>query len=219
MNEHDAVDWILDKIGTTNRYCVEFGIKNGMEEVTTPLVMDGWHALYIERDEHRYREMMRHTSSHHVTCLHRMINAENVNDIFAEAAVPDEFDVLSIDVDGMDYWIWKALRYRPRAVIIEYNATKPPDQLAVIPYDPDFAWNHDRWFGASLLSLTNLGKSKGYELVGTHDQGVTAYYVRSDLFPLMNIDDNSVQTLYNKASYGGGPEGGHGGNDGEYLAI
>lgn len=114
--------------------------------------------------------------------VHReFITAENVNAVFERHKVPRVFDLLSIDVDGNDYWIWKALGHRPRAVVIEYNAHIPPGESRSIAYDPGFKWSLTDYFGASLLALARLGKAKGYELVYCEKAGVNAFFVEATL--------------------------------------
>jgi hypothetical protein len=100
--------------------------------------------------------------------------------------VPVELDVLSIDVDGNDYWIWRALMaYSPRIVVIEYNAHWPADVRWVQPYDPERTWQGTDNFGASLGALRSLGTEKGYRLVHTELTGTNAFFVRSDLAAVM----------------------------------
>ena len=219
LTEPQMVKDIFDKIGTTNKFCVEFGISNN-GDVTSDLVDNqDWTALYIEAMLDRYHVAVQKNESKPVTVLHSHITAENVNQLFEQGAVPQEPDLVSIDIDGMDYWIWKALQYTPRVVIIEYNSVKKPGVLAVKPYDPNHWWDDTRYFGASLQSMTNMANAKGYQLVGCDDYGCSAAYVRDDVFPMMGIEDNSVETLYKPARYGQGPDGGHRGPDGEYLEI
>ena len=108
--------------------------------------------------------------------------AENVEELFAQAGVPPEPDVLSIDVDGNDYWIWKAIsRYRPRLVVIEYNGSLDPTARRVMPYRPGYRWDHTSGYGASLGALEDLAVEKGYRLVHTELAGVNAFFVREDL--------------------------------------
>lgn len=220
MSEVQDLNHILEKVGTTNKFCVEFGVQNGINEVTSHLVhKENWSAFYIEGNPQRCEEISLNCTGKNVTLIQSWITAENINDLFAQGNVPAEPDVVSIDIDGMDYWIWKSLNYNPRVLFIEYNSTKVPPELAVVAYNPSWVWNETRWFGASLQSLVNLGKDKGYELVGTTDIGTTAYFVRSDLYDLMGIMDNSPSKLFNYAGYGMGPDGGHRFPDGDYLKI
>ena len=111
-----------------------------------------------------------------------IVTAENFTGILHEAGVPRDFDLLSLDIDGNDFWVWKAFTgFSPRVVAIEYNASVPPGQPWVMPYDPQYAWRGSRRFGASLAALAALGREKGYALVGCDSSGVNAFFVRRDL--------------------------------------
>jgi hypothetical protein len=95
--------------------------------------------------------------------------------------VPPEPDVLSIDVDGLDYWIWDSMNeYRPRLVVIEYNSVLDPARRLVQPREPG-GWDGTDYYGASLGAIRALGESKGYRLVHTELSGVNAFLVREEL--------------------------------------
>jgi hypothetical protein len=96
--------------------------------------------------------------------------------------VPLEFDILSLDIDRNTSWAWQALReFRPRVVVIEYNAAIPPQDDWEINYDPHAVWDGTVVFGASLLALQRIGEDMGYALVGCELAGVNAFFVRKDL--------------------------------------
>jgi hypothetical protein len=99
----------------------------------------------------------------------------------AELATPPELDPLSIDIDGNDYHVWRAVEsYQPRVVVIEYNAKFVSPVEWVMPYEPDYQWDGTDRRGASRAALTQLDKSKGYALVGCNITGVNAFFVRDD---------------------------------------
>ena len=129
------------------------------------------------------------------------VTAENIENLFQKYNVPKNFDLLSIDIDYNDYWVWKSIiHYVPRVVVIEFNSSVPPNESKVVPYDPDASWDGTNYFGASLLALSNLGTKKGYTLVGCDNNGVNAFFCRSDLvseFSLKNFND-----LYRPPQYG-----------------
>jgi len=105
------------------------------------------------------------------------VTAENINDLLQKYEVPVSFDLLSIDLDGNDYWVWRAVRRRPRVVVIEYNAHIGPADSRVIAYDPAFRWAGTDYFGASLRALRDLGQQKGYALVYCESTGTNAFFV------------------------------------------
>ncbi len=171
--EDGIIAAIFGMIGTTNRYYVEFGVEDGMESNTRYLwKKKGWTGLLMDGGNENL-----------AINLHReFITAENIESLFATYGVPAELDLLSIDIDGNDYWVWKAItHYLPRVVIMEYNAHIPPEVSKTIPYNPSFCWDKTDYYGASLAALQKLGTEKGYTLVATDKNGVNAFFVRSDL--------------------------------------
>jgi hypothetical protein len=112
------------------------------------------------------------------------VTAENVNALFAKHRVPVEFDLLSIDVDGNDYWIWKAIDgYRPRLVVIEYNIFFGPSVRKTIPYSAEFCWDKTPYHGASLAALQKLGREKDYTLVHADSYAPNAFFLRNSELP------------------------------------
>jgi hypothetical protein len=181
--EDGALAEILRRIGPGSRTFVEFGIQDGSEGTTVFLAqVMGWSGAYLEADPDSYAALERRFSANpRVRTLHAAVEPDNVEALFAQAGVPEEPDVVSIDVDGNDYWIWQALERRPRVVVIEYNGDLDPASSQVMPYTPGFEWDHTSGYGASLGALEALGAEKGYTLVHTELAGVNAFFVRSDL--------------------------------------
>jgi glycosyltransferase involved in cell wall biosynthesis len=181
--EDGVLSEIFARIGCPGRYFVEFGIESGREGTCVFLAdVVGWRGLFMEADEDFYAELERkYALVETVTTLRAMVTPENIQSLLGGAGVPAEFDVLVIDVDGMDYWIWEALTdYRPRVVVIEYNSVLDPHRRLVQPSD-HAAWDGTDFFGASLGAIRMLGEQKGYRLVHTELSGVNAFLVREDL--------------------------------------
>ena len=129
---------ILARIGAENRFFVEFGIESGREGNCVYLAqVAGWDGLFIEADPDLHRELSkRYAANGRVQTVQALVTPGNVEQLFADAGVPESLDILSIDVDGADYWIWEALEaYRPRIVVIEYNSALPADARLVQPRD------------------------------------------------------------------------------------
>lgn len=184
--EDGVIERIFACIGTTNRYFVEFGTgADGRERNTRLLQQSGWTGLLMDSD----------ADATHPEIRRENITAENINALFARYAVPDEPDLLSIDIDGNDYWVWQAIdaRYRPRLLVMEYNAFVPSTESRSIRYDPAFRWRGTDYFGASLLALARLGERKGYVLVYCERRGVNAFFLRRDCAPSGTA---SVNELY-----------------------
>lgn len=167
--EDGVIHTIFAKIGTTNRFCVEFGIHPG-EGNTLYLKKNGWDCLWM--DGGGDGEVIKK----------EYITAENINSLFLKYNVPKEFDLLSIDIDSNDYWVWKAIEgYAPRVVVIEYNASVAANESKAVEYDPNLRWDGSDYYGGSLLAMKRLGESKGYTLITCEKKGINAFFVRSDL--------------------------------------
>lgn len=177
---------IFRRIGQRGRTFVEFGVGNGLECNSTWLLMQGWKGLWIEQAKVQCEAIRQSFSSFldnkSLFLVEDRITSENINRLIASAFPFGEIDLLSIDIDYNDYWIWQAIEVvAPRVVVIEYNASWIPPAAITVPYSADRKWNGTNYFGASLCALTKLGAEKGYALVGCTLSGVNAFFVRNDL--------------------------------------
>lgn len=203
--EEGMLDRIFERVEPRRRYCVEFGAGDGLRNSNTArLVRDrGWDATLIEAGDYRFGRLAEHYAGvERARLVHAAVQPDTVERIFADAAVPADLDLLSIDIDGNDYWVWRAIeRYRPQIVIIEYNPYYEPPQRWVMTFHPDHEWDGSTYYGASLESLAALGKTKGYELIACDRNGNNAFFVAAELFPRFGITDNRPQVLYRPAMY------------------
>lgn len=195
--EDGILEAIFAVIGTTNKYFVEFGAGSGRTCNTSYLARrKGWTGLWMDGKGGPPRGPL---------AVHQeFITAENINALFQKYGVPKSFDLLSIDIDGNDYWVWKAItKHRPRVVIMEYNASVPPSESRAIPYDPNFRWSRTDYFGASLLALKKLGEQKGYTLVTCDSRGVNAFFVEDRLVK-ERFMPRDIEQIYRSPAYGNG---------------
>jgi len=184
--EDGIIHEIFKRIGATNKFFVEFGSANGIECNTLLLLMQDWKGCWLDGSDENLKFIKQKFGfmiGKQLSVMKSFITAENIEESFSSLKVPEEFDLLSIDIDGNDYWVWKAISsYHPRVVIIEYNSLFPPPIEFIINYDAHKIYpptiSH---FGASLKSLEILGKKKGYALVGCNFTGTNAFFVRDDL--------------------------------------
>jgi hypothetical protein len=166
---------LFEHIGVTNRRFVEFGAWDGVHFSNTANLRlhHGWSGLLMEGSDRADGHLVKRET----------IRADNVNELFARYEVPESFDLLSIDIDGNDYWVWKAIRgFRARVVVIEYNALFGLEVSKVMPYDPNHVWDKTGYHGASLAAMRKLGMQLGYSLVFTNVYGANTFFVlRSEL--------------------------------------
>ncbi|MCW3087900.1 MAG: hypothetical protein JWQ78_1286 [Sediminibacterium sp.] len=186
FGEDGLIREIFKRIGTTNRYFVEFGVETGTETNTTYLLYQQWKGLWIDGSGDNIRSIQQHfqkaIGKGDLTAIESFITAENIEQLFKQGNVPAEFDLLSIDIDRNDYYVWDAIRsYNPRVVIIEYNSIFRPGCHFVVDYDANAVWDGTSNTSASLEALYQLGLTKGYALVASSYAGVNAFFVRQDL--------------------------------------
>ncbi len=186
FGEDGIIQEIFRRIGTTNRYFVEFGVEDGSETNSTYLLYKGWTGLWIDGSAENIsainRSCPKAIADKRLTAMESFITAENIQSLFARANVPAEFDLLSIDIDRNDYYIWKAItHYKPRVLIIEYNSIFRPGDHFVVDYDANAMWDKTSDFGASLETMAKLGEEKGYKLVASSFAGLNAFFVREDV--------------------------------------
>lgn len=182
--EDGVIAEILNRIGgPRRRWFVEFGAGPGDQSNCLVLAdSDEWSGLLIEPslDAHRALES-KYRDNDRIVTVRAAVTADNVERLFASAGVPLDPDVLSIDIDGNDYWVWQAITsFAPRIVVIEYNGSLPLEGQLVVPRDDDRVWDGTDYVGASLGAYRALGADKGYELVHTDSTGVNAFFVRRE---------------------------------------
>jgi hypothetical protein len=181
--EDGVLDEILRRLGTTEGVFVEFGAGTGTEGVCVYLAdVAGWEGRFIEADPGQFQVLAaKYAMSTRVIAHRAAVTPANVESLFAQLRVPESLEVLSIDIDSHEYWIWQALnRYRPRVMVVEYNAHLGMQPLTV-PLASGRTWDGTDYFGASLAALRAIGIEKGYELVHCDLSGVNAFFVRHDL--------------------------------------
>ena len=192
--EDGIIEKIFEIIPDCKKFCVEFGAWDGqLLSNTWNLISNfGWSGLLIECEKDRFLNLKNYYAKNpYVFCVNRFVHfkGENTLDkILEEYKVPENFDLLSIDIDGNDYHVWDSMiKYKPKLIIIEYNPTIPNDINFI--QEASFGINQ----GSSLMAMIELGKSKGYEFVATTLNN--AFFVRSTYFKLFNISDNSIYLL------------------------
>lgn len=198
--EDGIIEKIMEILPEKDKNCVEFGAWDGIAMSNTRnLIIDkGYSAVLIEGDSAKFKELKRNYSENpNVITINRFVgfdDNDNLDQILKDTPIPFDFDFLSIDIDGNDYHVWKAIKnYSPKVVCVEFNPT--------IPTEVEFVQRADHSLnqGASLLPLVKLGKEKGYELVAV--SLVNAFFVKKEYFPLFEIEDNRPEILRTNLEY------------------
>lgn len=185
FGEDGVIAELIRRVGAPGRYFVEFGTEDGQETNCRALAeFHGWSGLFMEGDPEKAQQLNDLWSSHDaVRTRQALVYPDNFNALLDEENVPVEPDIVSIDVDSFEYFLWGALERRPRIMVLEYNGQLPLDRAVSVPYDKDFAWNgQDDYNGSSLGALEKQAAEKGYRLVHTTSNGVNAFFVREDLW-------------------------------------
>ncbi|HEV2956025.1 MAG TPA: hypothetical protein VGX95_07890 [Xanthobacteraceae bacterium] len=202
QNDEDGIiAEIFRRIGMMNRTFVEFGVETGVECNTAKLLVEGWRGLWIESNAASAATIRDNfapfIADRKLVLQESLVTAENINGLIGQGGFSGEIDLLSIDIDRNDYWVWKAIDVvTPRVVAIEYNATLRPPMAVVVPYRADAEWDGSNYYGASLEALVRLGTVKNYRLVGCSIAGVNAFFVRADLCADRFLEPATAQEHY-----------------------
>ncbi len=215
--EDGILHYIFSLIGSGSRRAVEICAGNGSECNSANLVIHhGWHALLVDGSEKNVRQGRAFFAKHPGTRINgpvfvrAWVDRDSVNGLIQEHGFSGEVDLLSLDIDGVDYWIWDAITVMsPRVVVVEVNLTMSASSVTV-PYRPDFTaqWvpladqqgaqgaskrpadlrgrgdfysRYAVYAGASLPAFVKLARRKGYRLVGTNSIGFNAFFMRDDV--------------------------------------
>ncbi len=192
FGEDGIIDFLIKKLEIKTKYFIEFGVEDYNESNTKFLLeARNWSGEIYEASE-KYIDHIRQQSlywRYNLSVKNVFVNKQNINNLvrnYLEKNNINKLGLLSIDIDGVDYWIWKELTTtNPEIVIIEYNARLGYEKSIVVPYEDKFERLKKHYssiyFGASLKALYKLGIEKGYALVGTNLNGSNAFFVKKDL--------------------------------------
>lgn len=197
--EDGIIEWLFSKIASESRICVEFGAWDGrhLSNTFNLVAHQGWKGIYIEGDRHKFQALTKTSTDHpQITPILRFVSAsgpDSLDNILRETQIPENFELLSIDVDGNDYEIWEGIKnFRPSVVIIEHNPS----------FHPGFEYiDHGgrAFMGSSATSLYLLARRKGYELLGARQSNM--FFVREELFAALNVRPQTVQETFDHSDF------------------
>jgi hypothetical protein len=209
FGEDGIIQFLISNIEIPNKTFVEFGVEDYTESNTRFLLINNnWSGLVIDASESNVESIKNDAIywKHDLTALNAFITKDNINSLIASRFSGD-IGLLSIDIDGNDYWIWDAINVvNPRIVICEYNSVFGSKHCVSIPYSADFvrqkAHYSNLYFGASLGALTMLAEKRGYFFVGSNSIGSNAFFVRKDVIgnlPVVSLEDGYVASKFRES--------------------
>ena len=182
------IQFLVNYLDIKDKRFVEFGVENYTECNTRFLLINNnWSGLVMDGSSANIEQVQKEDIywKHDLTARAEFVTAENINELLSKNGFTGEIGLLHIDVDGNDYWIWKAIEVaNPVIIIVEYNSVFGYDKPWTIPYKSDFVRTNvhfsNLYFGASVLSFCDLGRDKGYAFIGCNSNGNNAYFIRKD---------------------------------------
>ncbi|CAN5142899.1 hypothetical protein BH23GEM2_BH23GEM2_23450 [soil metagenome] len=186
--EDGIIDYLTLRTEIPRPFFVEFGVEDYREANTRFLLRNrNWSGLVMDGSDKHVNAIRADPlyETNDIQAVAAFVTAENINELISAAGVSGDIGLLSIDIDGNDYWVWKALEViSPRIVVCEYNSLFGDTHAVTVPYDPVFdrrrAHHSTLYFGASLTALRDLAADKGYAFVGCNSAGGNAFFVRND---------------------------------------
>lgn len=188
FGDDGIIQYLVSHLNISTKTFVEFGVESYHEANTRLLLLkDNWRGMIIDGSE-EYMNAVKQEDihwRHDLTPVAAFITRDNINDLITKAGFAGELGILSVDIDGNDYWVWERLTcVNPQLVIAEYNSVFGADRALSVPYDAAFqrtvAHSSNLYWGCSLAALCHLANQKGYEFVGCNSNGNNAYFVRKD---------------------------------------
>ncbi len=207
FDEDGLIQFLVRNIEIPNKVFVEFGVENYREANTRLLLRkENWQGLVMDGSESDINQIQKSDLywRHNLQAKTAFVTSENINELIESADITGDIGLLSIDIDGVDYWVWDAISViRPRIVVCEYNSIFGMKAKVTVPNEPDFdrRKKHFSWLyaGASLAALTELADRKGYRLVASNCAGNNAFFVRSDV--MGSLEPLCVTDAYVKAKF------------------
>lgn len=207
--EDGIIQYLIKNIEIENKIFVEFGVETYRESNTRFLLQnDYWSGLVIDGSEENISYIKNDPIywKHNLKAECAFINKNNINNLITKNGISDDIGILSVDIDGNDYWVWDAINcISPRIVICEYNALFGYKEKVSVPYKEDFHWTNahfsNLYWGASLPALEYLAKTKGYSLVGVNMSGNNAFFVQNELLKSSNIEVKTSKDFYRYSSF------------------
>ena len=205
--EDGIIQQLIRRVPIERRVFVEFGVENYLESNTRFLLQNNqWSGLVLDGSEENIAYVRRDPIywATNLKAESAFITQENINQLLRSNGIEGDIGLLSVDIDGNDYWVWQAIDViAPRIVVCEYSSQFGPEAEVTTPYDPAFVrgkahYSHI-YYGASISALTTLATKKGYSLVAGNQVGNNVFFVRDDV--LGDLTVKTPKEIYRRAQF------------------
>ena len=194
--EDGIIDWLINKLPQIPKKFLEIGTQDYKESNTRFLLINrNWDGFLIEADKDAIKNIksQRVYWRYNLTVINEFITKDNINNIIRKNDIPKKLGLLSLDIDGVDYWILTKLStLDPSIIICEYNSLFGQKKSVTVPYKKNFIRSKEHYsnlyYGASIRAFVNIMRKKNYFLVGTNSAGNNAFFVKKDLWQKINKD-------------------------------
>jgi len=210
FGDDGILQYLIHHTQPAQKTFIEFGVQDYAESNTRFLLMnDNWSGLIIDGSPDNMDSLKQSEIywRYDLQAVAAFVNCDNINSLFERADFTGEIGLLSIDIDGNDYWVWEAIHVvNPVLVTVEYNSLFGVEHAITVPYDPAFyrtqAHFSNLYWGASLKALCLLAEKKGYAFVGCNANGNNAHFVRKDKvgkIPTKSVAQGYVESKFRES--------------------
>lgn len=186
--EDGIIQFLIQNTEIKNKIFVEFGVETYKEANTKFLLLNnGWSGLIIDGDKDAMEKIASSDLhwKYNLKSIGNFITKDNINEIIKSAGIEGEIGLLSVDIDGNDYWVFENIDcVNPQILIMEYNSMFGDTHKISVPYDENFVRSQKHYsnlyYGASIAALCDIANKKGYDLVGSNSFGNNLFFIRHD---------------------------------------
>ena len=211
FGDDGIIQYLTHNLDLRHKTFVEFGVEDYLESNTRFLLQkDNWSGFVMDGSDQCIDRLTRAHFywKHDLIAKTAFVTKDNIGQLLSDAVAPwTGLDLLHIDIDGNDFWIWKQIDLNPSIVIVEYNSVFGTDRAITIPYAADFyrtkAHFSNLYWGSSLKALYILAREKGYQFIGCNGAGNNAYFVRNEMLNHrvvgVSLEDGYVSAKYRES--------------------
>ena len=208
FGDDGIIQYLIDKLPIKNKTFIEFGVENYKESNTRFLLVNNyWAGMIIDGDLANINQIKNSQlySFYDLKAIHSFITKDNINELIKSSGLNKEVGILSIDIDGNDYWVWKEIQeIEPQIIICEYNSLFGFEESVTIPYQSDFVRGKStpfNFYGTSLKAAHLLATERGYFFIGCNSAGNNAYFINNNLKSFCPVSEKSLEDGFNFAMF------------------